>query len=126
MPKVNVYLPDDLAAAVREAGLSVSSICQRALADAVRELTAAREAATALRDPAFDVTQEPKVAARLSSAATPRLRRAVDRARGLARPEQLVDTELLLVGVLDESGNLGVQVLRSLGVDVADLRHAVW
>jgi hypothetical protein len=33
VPKVNVYLPEDLATAVRAAGISVSPICQRALQD---------------------------------------------------------------------------------------------
>ena len=36
MPKINIYLPDDLASAVREARIPVSAVCQRALADAVR------------------------------------------------------------------------------------------
>ena len=31
MPKVNVYLPDALADAVKKAGVSVSPVCQRAL-----------------------------------------------------------------------------------------------
>ena len=30
MPKINVYLPDDLAAAVKAADLPVSAICQKA------------------------------------------------------------------------------------------------
>ena len=37
MPKINVYLPDDLAEAVRQSGVPVSSICQRALEAAVRD-----------------------------------------------------------------------------------------
>ena len=37
MPKINVYLPDDLAEAVRSSGVPVSTICQRALEAAVRE-----------------------------------------------------------------------------------------
>lgn len=37
MPRVNVYLPDDLAAAVREADLNVSGIAQAALAAALAE-----------------------------------------------------------------------------------------
>jgi ATP-dependent Clp protease ATP-binding subunit ClpA len=45
MPKVNVYLPDDLAEAVKDAGLPVSAICQRALEQAVRRITAIREVA---------------------------------------------------------------------------------
>lgn len=31
MPKINVYLPDDLAAEVRQRALPVSAICQAAL-----------------------------------------------------------------------------------------------
>src|SRR4051812_50126838 len=34
-PKINVYLPDDLAAEVKAAGIPVSAVCQQALADAV-------------------------------------------------------------------------------------------
>src|SRR5205085_6227326 len=34
-PKINVYLPDELAAEVKAAGVPVSAICQQALADAV-------------------------------------------------------------------------------------------
>jgi ATP-dependent Clp protease ATP-binding subunit ClpA len=34
-PKINVYLPDDLAQEVKVAGIPVSAICQQALADAV-------------------------------------------------------------------------------------------
>ena len=37
MPKINVYLPDALADAVREAQLPVSSICQAALESAVQQ-----------------------------------------------------------------------------------------
>ena len=45
MPKINVYLPDDLATAVREAGIPVSPVCQKALAEAVRRVGRARKAA---------------------------------------------------------------------------------
>lgn len=38
MPRVNVYLPDDLAAAVRAAGLNVSALTQ----DAIRRYLAGR------------------------------------------------------------------------------------
>jgi ATP-dependent Clp protease ATP-binding subunit ClpA len=43
MPKINVYLPDDLAEAVKDAGVPVSAVCQRALEQAVRRVTAIRE-----------------------------------------------------------------------------------
>ena len=45
MPKINVYVPDALADAVREAGIPVSTVCQRALEDALRASTALREGA---------------------------------------------------------------------------------
>ncbi len=38
MPKVNVYLPDALAAEVREAGISISPVCQRALEQEVARM----------------------------------------------------------------------------------------
>lgn len=124
MPKINVYLPDDLAAAVREARLSVSPICQMALAEAVRVVGAAREAVGYLRDPAFDPRRHPQISARVAAQMTPRLRQALHRARDLAGPEGPVGTEHLLAGVLDVPGNMGAHVLQSLGADVAALREA--
>jgi ATP-dependent Clp protease ATP-binding subunit ClpC len=124
MPKINVYLPDDLAAAVREARLSVSPICQMALAEAVRVVGAAREAVDYLRDPGFDPRQHPQISARVAAQMTPRLREALHRARDLAGPQGPVQTEHLLAGVIDVPGNMGVHVLQSLDVDVAALREA--
>ena len=124
MPKINVYLPDDLAAAVREARLSVSPICQMALAEAVRVVGAAREAVEVLRDPGFDPRQHPEISARVAAQMTPRLRQALEHARDLAGPGGLVGTEHLLAGVIDVPGNMGVHVLQSLDVDVAALRDA--
>jgi post-segregation antitoxin (ccd killing protein) len=45
VPKINVYLPDELAEAVKEAGVPVSAVCQRALEQAVRRITSIRESA---------------------------------------------------------------------------------
>ena len=42
MPKINVYLPDDLAEAVRASGVPVSTVCQRALETAVRDASATK------------------------------------------------------------------------------------
>jgi len=36
-PKINVYLPDDLANEVKASGIPVSAVCQQALADAVTQ-----------------------------------------------------------------------------------------
>jgi ATP-dependent Clp protease ATP-binding subunit ClpA len=124
MPKVNVYLPDDLAAAVREAHLSVSPICQKALAEAVRVVGAVREAIEVLRDPEFDAQEHPQVNARIAARMTGHLRHALDRARDLAGAGRVVETEHLLAGMIDEPDNLGTQVLTSLDVDVRRLRDA--
>src|SRR3954465_9254901 len=42
MPKITVYLPDDLATDVKAAGISVSPICQRALEEEVKRMTLLR------------------------------------------------------------------------------------
>ena len=41
-PKINVYLPDDLAHEVKASGIPVSAICQQALADAVAQTQTGR------------------------------------------------------------------------------------
>jgi ATP-dependent Clp protease ATP-binding subunit ClpC len=116
MPKINVYLPDDLAAAVREAQLPVSAVCQTALERAVRDVSSARGADQA---PAED---RPGVG--LFARFTPRARRAVTLAERAARdvPHNYVGTEHVLLGLIDEGGGIGVKVLPSLDIEVADLR----
>ena len=76
MPKINVYLPDDLAAAVRAAGIPVSPVCQHALATAVRTVNRARKAISAIRDPGFDPGHHPVLGSSLHSRMTPRLAEA--------------------------------------------------
>ncbi len=117
MPKINVYLPDDLAEAVKEAQLPVSAICQGALQQAVRDVTAARATDSAPRT--FDAPGM----GRLGSRFTPRARHAVARAQDAARElgNNFVGTEHLLLGVLREPGNLALQVLHALDVDPADV-----
>ncbi len=48
MPRVNVYLPDELAESVRQLDISVSPVCQRALEQEVRKVQAAKEASSDL------------------------------------------------------------------------------
>jgi ATP-dependent Clp protease ATP-binding subunit ClpC len=112
MPKINVYLPDELAAAVKDAKLPVSAICQSALEQAVRTMTAVNSA-----------TEEggrPGMLQRF----TPRARSVVERARTIATEHQhnYVGTEHVLLGMLDEGGNLAVKVLQSLDIELDDLR----
>ncbi|WP_031159610.1 Clp protease N-terminal domain-containing protein [Streptosporangium roseum] len=117
MPKINVYLPDELAEAVKEAGVPVSAICQRALEQAVRRVTAIRE--TALSAPDLD---DPT--ARFTHF-TDRTRTAVKLAVEQARAEGAaeVGTEHLLSGMLAEGGNLALRILRAMEIDPEQVRR---
>lgn len=117
MPKINVYLPDDLAEAVRETGIPVSAVCQRALEQAVRRVAAIR--ATTPGDLLGD-----DHAGRLAYF-TARARSAVKRAVELARAEDAatVGTGHLLGGLLDEEGNLALRVLEVMELDTATIRR---
>jgi post-segregation antitoxin (ccd killing protein) len=62
MPRVNIYLPDDLAAAVRAAGLNLSSLTQ----DAIRQQLAGRTTdawLATLDPPSVQVTHDDALAA---------------------------------------------------------------
>ena len=115
MPKVNVYLPQELAAAVRDAQLPVSGICQAALERAVRDVSSAR----AVEEPPSE--DRPGVSfARF----TTRARNAITLALGAARgaPHNAVGTEHVLLGIIDEGSSLAIEVLASLDVELNDLR----
>ena len=116
MPKINVYLPDDLAAAVRDAQIPVSAVCQAALERAVRDVSALRSS-----DEAPD-TEEPAYGA--FSRFTGRARKSVMLAEVVARAHKhsYVGTEHLLLGVLEEGGNLALKVLRALDIETGDVR----
>jgi ATP-dependent Clp protease ATP-binding subunit ClpA len=114
VPKINVYLPDELADAVKETGLPVSAVCQHALEMAVRRVTDIRSAAVldiALSDPE----------ARLAAWFTARARHAVSLAAEQASDAGAagIDTGHLLGGLLAEGGNMAVLVLRSLEIEPA-------
>ncbi len=115
MPKINVYLPDDLAEAVRDSGLPVSAICQRALEQSLRRLTAIREAT-------FTDLSQGTLGDRLPSF-TPRLvttvTLAAERAQAAGAP--VVTTGDLLHGMLTEGGNLALQILTAMDVAPASL-----
>jgi ATP-dependent Clp protease ATP-binding subunit ClpC len=108
LPKINIYLPDDLAEAVKQAGVPVSAICQRALELAVRRVSAIREAVVGELDLAAQLTQ---LTARAQEAVT----LGIARAREEAAPA--VGTGHLLAGTLAEGGNLALRVLRALEID---------
>ncbi|MBO0768934.1 MAG: hypothetical protein J2O48_09655 [Solirubrobacterales bacterium] len=120
MPKINVYVPDDLAAAVRDADLRVSQICQEALAEAVRRVQTARGNAAELR---FSETDAPGVSASLAQRVTPRLRNVLEAAHGLAGAGNQVQGLHLLIALVDEPDNMGALMLTTLGVKLAALRE---
>lgn len=122
MPKINVYLPDDLAAAVRAAGVPVSPVCQHALAAAVREVNGVRQAISAIRDPGFDPGRHPVLGRRVQSRMTPRLAEAV-RLAGLYPGR--TGTGQLLLGVLAEGHNLGIRLLEAMDIDPDELAEAL-
>jgi len=122
MPKINVYLPDDLAEAVKDSGVPVSAICQRALEQAVRRVNAIRAATLGELGEEDLATRLPNFTERARTA----LRLAVRQAREQGAAE--VGTEHLLGGLLAEGGNLGLQVLGVLEIQpdqlTRELAHA--
>lgn len=124
MPKINVYLPDDLATAVREAGIPVSPVCQKALAETVRLVGRARKTVERLRDPNFDPATVPQIGSRIGNLMTLRLSEVMRLARQESGPAGRVETRHLLIGLLDEGHNLGIRLLQALDVDADELRDA--
>jgi ATP-dependent Clp protease ATP-binding subunit ClpC len=111
MPKINVYLPDELAEAVKEAGVPVSAICQRALEQAVRRVTAIR--ATTLAD--LDDSEPTGALRHLTARTRTVLKLAGDQTRADGVPN--VGTEHLLGAMLAEGGNLALHVLSAMEIE---------
>jgi ATP-dependent Clp protease ATP-binding subunit ClpC len=115
MPKINVYLPDDLADAVRETGIPVSPICQRALEQAVRRADSVRSTVLDELDTATLAEHLPSFTARAVTV----LGLAIDRAKSARMPN--VTTGDLLYGLLTERANLAGQVLGAMEVEPSTL-----
>lgn len=108
MPKINVYLPDDLATAVRAAGIPMSAVCQQALADAV----------AAVDGPPRNTEGGTAELARL----TKRARTAMEHARTAAAVQRRSPSTVDLVdGLIAEGANLALAILRSLDLEPSDL-----
>jgi ATP-dependent Clp protease ATP-binding subunit ClpC len=109
MGKVNVYLPDDLERAVRDAGIPLSSVCQLALRTAVDRVIALGGAA----DPAAAMGPVSVHLAEVLAAvpADP------TRADGRAGPVELLGAILL------HGENRGARVVRELGVELPGRRR---
>jgi ATP-dependent Clp protease ATP-binding subunit ClpC len=107
MAKINVYLPDDLEREVRDAGLSVSPICQAALRDALDRLTATRAG-------------DPR-----RGGFTPRLAAILDDARDrMAASGRTVDAHEVVGAILQHGANVGARALTLLGVELPERRPA--
>jgi ATP-dependent Clp protease ATP-binding subunit ClpA len=116
MPKINVYVSDELLAAVKDLGLPVSPICQHALETAVRRVAGLMETAKQ------DLTGDDPTARlkNFTDKAHAAVSFAIKRARDSGVPT--ITTEHLLAGILDEGGNMALEVLRSLEIEPDDLR----
>jgi ATP-dependent Clp protease ATP-binding subunit ClpC len=114
MPKINVYLSDELAEAVRDSGVPVSAICQRALETSVKRVTAIR--AATIGDLGGDAAvQLPHFTERARTS----VKIAIEQAR--ADNAALVGTEHLLHGIVREGNNMALRVLTATEIDLKKL-----
>lgn len=104
MPKINVYLPDDLAETVRELNIPVSAICQRALEGSVKRINAIRT--LTVEDLRRENTSQ------LTDRAWNALSIAARSADGTG-----IGTGHILKGIVDEGANLALEVLRAIDIE---------
>jgi ATP-dependent Clp protease ATP-binding subunit ClpA len=117
MPKINVYLPDDLADAVRDTGVPISTICQRALELAVNRVTTIRQSTAMDLLPADN---DPIGRMQLFTARCQRIiEQGIDHAHERTAPN--VGTADLLGAIVAEGTNLAVQILSTLGIQPSSL-----
>jgi len=119
VPKINVYLPESLAEAVKDTGVPVSAVCQHALELAVRRVTAVRAAVAYDLDPAGRPWDDPL--ASLTDRAQSVLWDARQRAQ--AEGDAEIRTGQLLTGILAEGNNLALRVLRTLDIEPRQLQR---
>ena len=117
MAKINVYLPHDLADAVKDAGVPVSAICQRALEQAVRRISAIRETALS----ALDIADHAGRFSHFTRRARTVVQLAAEQASAAGAAE--IGTRHLLGGILAEGGNLALQVLPAMEIDPRRLQR---
>jgi ATP-dependent Clp protease ATP-binding subunit ClpC len=110
-PKINVYLPDDLAHEVKASGIPVSAVCQQALADAVAQ------SQTGFPTPHEVGSDE------LSPSFTKRASGVVADAKKSAEEAGVTPTTVELMAAVVESNGLAVAVLSAADIvpeDVVD------
>jgi ATP-dependent Clp protease ATP-binding subunit ClpA len=104
MPKINVYLPDDLAETVKELNIPVSAICQRALEGSVKRIAL-------IRTLTVDDLRGEK-AEQLTQRALDAIRLAAE-----AAGDTKITTAHLLHGIVSEGANLALDVLRAIDIE---------
>jgi ATP-dependent Clp protease ATP-binding subunit ClpA len=109
-PKINVYLPDDLAAEVKASGVPVSAVCQQALADAVARSQIGQPTPEGIssRDD-------------LSRSFTKRAYGVLADAEKAAQQAGEKPTSVHLVAAVVESNGLAVTVLSAADIDPEDV-----
>lgn len=121
MPKINVYLPEDIFARVRKLKLPVSAICQAALSDAITGMTSVTERSIVVRS---SLPEPLELAIPLGRHVHDiiSISYAVARARGSSgvEPEDLLGAvieqrESLLFLLLEQHGFSADQLRKSLG-----------
>jgi ATP-dependent Clp protease ATP-binding subunit ClpC len=126
MPKINVYLPDALASAVKDANVPVSAVCQAALSHAVERVGRTRSGIAALRDPATPAATLRQIGDGTRKRMTPRLVSTLQAAAldvdGQA--QTAVSSLDLLRALLEDGENLAVRLLLAQGVDIDALAQA--
>jgi ATP-dependent Clp protease ATP-binding subunit ClpA len=123
VPKINVYLPDELAEAVKEAGIPVSAVCQRALEQAVARITAIKE--LVIGD-GSDLRTDLEGSTARFSRFTNRARNVIALAMDEAETGHVaIATEHVLGGILAEGGNLALSVLRSMDIGPEEIAAAI-
>jgi ATP-dependent Clp protease ATP-binding subunit ClpA len=117
MPKVNIYLPDDLAEAVKDTGVPLSAVCQRALEQAVRRVTQIREIVTG-SSRAIGTADPPLVTF------TARAMKMLESARAAALSSGLAGagTGHLLAELADDENSLAMRVLTALEISSPQVR----
>ena len=119
VPKINVYLPDDLADAVKEMGVPVSAICSEPLEASVRRVTAIRQAT---------LGQVPRGRPGGPDGPLHRQGTSGGGARRAVGPRERLDTvgtEHLLTGLLADDTNLAMVVLTSMEIEPAAIGQAL-
>jgi ATP-dependent Clp protease ATP-binding subunit ClpC len=109
-PKINVYLPDDLATEVKIAGIPVSAVCQQALADAVAASQGVDVPRSAQSSPAA-----------LEHSFTKRAYGVLADAEKAAESAGEKPTTVHLVTALGSSGGLALSVLRAADIEPDDV-----